>query len=657
MATSYEMLGADGILANTLDGFLPRCAQQQMAECVEQVLDQRSISVIEAGTGTGKTYAYLLPALLSGRKVIISTGTRHLQDQLYHRDLPLIKKALKSGIKTALLKGRSNYLCSYRLQQQIDEIGHTNTAALVEIKKIQQWAAVTRFGDIAELVDVPEDAMVWRQVTSTLDNCLGMECPVFSDCYVANARKEAMDADLLVINHHLLLADMALKDEGFGELLPGVDALILDEAHQLPELATRFFGEQISSRQLQTLARDVTLECLQYAADMRELLDAAHHLETDVADFRLAMGRGNNKGFWKDISGSAYLRDSLTRLHGGLQGLYDYLQIASTRSRGLDNCYQRSEVLLVGLARLTDVTPEGYIHWYETSGRYFRLIFTPLDSGPVFKRHMAAVDSAWIFTSATLAVGNSFTHFSQAMGLDDVHTLKLDSPFSYEENARLYLPEGLPEPNTPGYNTAVIQLIRDLLPLSQGRTFVLFTSHRALREAAEALQNDDLNYPLLVQGEFSRGEMLERFRQAGNAVLLGTSSFWEGVDVRGEALSCVIIDKLPFASPGDPVLQARIEHIRASGVNPFMQYQLPNAVITLKQGVGRLIRDVSDRGLLVLCDPRLRSKFYGKTFLNSIPKMPRCNNLQEVAAFFDKTGVRPQIKAGADPGIERECIQ
>lgn len=644
MDTAYDMLGADGVLANTLNDFSPRQAQQTMAGCVEQILKDQSSCVIEAGTGIGKTYAYLLPALLSGKKIIISTGTRHLQDQLYHRDLPLIKKALQLGLKTALLKGRANYLCPYRLQQQIDEMSHAAKHEAADIRKIQQWSVMTRYGDIAELADIPEDSKVWREVTSTLDNCLGVECPMFSDCYVAKARKEALDADILVINHHLLLADMVLKEEGFGELLPTVDTFILDEAHQLPELATRFFGEQLSNRQFQTLARDVTLECLQHAADMRELLDSAHSLEKAVADFRLSMGRGNKNGFWADINQSTYLQDSLKSLYGVLETLYDQLQIASVRSRGLESCFQRSETLLGRLARLTDACPEGYIHWYETNGRYFKLLFTPLDPGPIFKKHMASFDSGWIFTSATLAVGKSFQHFTQAMGLDDVDTLQLDSPFAYEKNALLYLPNDMPEPNSQNYSTAVIQVIRDLVRCSKGRTFVLFTSHRALREAADVLQ-DSLGYPLLVQGDFSRGEMLDRFRKAGNAVLLGTSSFWEGVDVRGEALSCVIIDKLPFASPGDPVLQARIDSIRATGANPFMQYQLPNAVITLKQGVGRLIRDITDKGVLVLCDPRLRSKAYGKIFLKSIPNMPQANDLQQVNDFFIQTEIKQRTIA------------
>ncbi len=633
MTDITELLGSEGPLADCLPGFSPRAEQQRMAEATAAAISMQETLIVEAGTGTGKTFAYLMPVLQSGKKVIISTGTRHLQDQLYGKDLPVVREALKVPVKTALLKGRSNYLCWHRLGTADSEGRRLTRPQLHELGEIQAWSKRTRMGDIAELGDVPEDSIVWPRVTSSAENCLGLECEFFQECFVVKARRNAMEADVLVINHHLLFADMVLREEGFGELLPGADAFIIDEAHQLPDVASAFFGTTLSSHQLRELARDTRAEHLREAGDMQDLPEAAQQLEGLLQRLRLELGTADRRAAWSEVSDNRNLQELLGELATCLQTLVDWLVLAAERGKGLESCWQRAIQLGERLTLLLEQSTGEYIHWFETHRQSFRLNLTPLNIAEVFRGNLESLSSAWVFTSATLAVGDSFRHFSTQMGLDDARQLKLDSPFDYQHNALLYLPDGMPEPNQPDYSAAFVACAREVLEASQGRAFLLFTSHRALQSAAEELQ-ETLDYPVLVQGSAPRRELLERFRYLGNAVLLGTSSFWEGVDVRGEALSCVMIDKLPFSSPGDPVLQARIEALRKQGRNPFTEYQLPAAVINLKQGVGRLIRDQTDRGVLVLCDPRLRTKSYGRVFLNSLPEMPRSSSIDSVHEFF-----------------------
>jgi ATP-dependent DNA helicase DinG len=637
MSGLTDMLGDTGPLAGCVPGFSPRSEQQQMAEATAASIAANQHLIVEAGTGTGKTFAYLMPALLSGKKIIISTGTRHLQDQLYGKDLPVVREALHAPVRTALLKGRANYLCWHRLQTAGSEGRRLSAKQAHELEEVRAWSARTASGDVAELGLVSEDSIVWPRVTSTVENCLGQECEYFQDCFVVKARRNALEADILVINHHLLFADMVLKEEGFGELLPGADAFIIDEAHQLPEVASVFFGTTLSSHQLRDLARDVRLEHLREAGDMQDLPDAADRMEAIIHQARLALGQTDRRAAWSEVAGDKGLQGVLQELSACLQELADWLGVAAERGKGLEGCWQRAVLLKERLRLLLEHTASDYIHWFETFRTSFRLNLTPLNVAPAFRNCLDSLQCAWIFTSATLAVGDSFGHFAGQLGLDDARTLKLDSPFDYQKNALLYLPGNMPEPGDRRYVDAVIACARDILQSSAGRAFLLFTSHAALRSAAAQLE-DTLEYPLLVQGKAPRRELLEQFRELGNAVLLGTSSFWEGVDVRGAALSCVIIDKLPFGSPGDPVLQARIEALREQGGNPFMEYQLPRAVINLKQGVGRLIRDRDDRGVLVLCDPRLRSKAYGRIFLKSLPEMTRTSNLDNVHAFFTTAG-------------------
>ncbi|VAW76440.1 DinG family ATP-dependent helicase YoaA [hydrothermal vent metagenome] len=634
MSTSTNALGTNGALASEISGFAPRPQQQQMAAAVEQALSQGEALIVEAGTGTGKTFAYLVPALLSGRKVIVSTGTRHLQDQLFHRDLPTVRSALGIPLKAALLKGRANYLCQHRLLNVRAEGRLPAPEQIHQLESIHDWSGRTVSGDIAELSSIAEDAAIWSKVTSTADNCLGQQCEYLKDCCVIKARREAQDADLVVINHHLLCADMVLKEAGFGELLPGAEAFIIDEAHQLPETASRFFGVQLSSRQLIELAQDSSNEFISETAKLEGLPDVAQQLEHAVAEVRLVMGEGEQRTPWAGLADKSGLQTSLDELDTALNALTDALVELAKHSRGLDNCHQRAVKLQLLVKQTTREPPENHVHWFETWRQSFRINLTPLDVAENFSAQRQELPSRWVFTSATLSVNGGFEHFARQLGLEAATRLQLDSPFDYQNNALFYLPNDLPEPNAPDFTESMLDEAERVINAARGRTFLLFTSYRALHIASRRLQAS-CDYPLLVQGRAPRNELLERFRELGNAVLLGTSSFWEGVDVRGEALSCVIIDKLPFASPGDPVWQARIDALKERGGNPFMEEQLPHAVITLKQGVGRLIRDMTDRGVLMLCDRRLVKKSYGRVFLNSLPDMRRTREFEDVKAFFE----------------------
>ena len=633
MQTASELLGPEGPLAGSIDGFQCRTAQQAMADAVAETLAKDDVLIVEAGTGTGKTFAYLVPALMSGGKIIISTGTKNLQDQLYHRDLPVVRDALGLPVRTALLKGRANYLCLHRLDNTLRQ-GRLRSRELVdELQEIKGWSGRTVSGDIAEVTSLSESSSIWPLVTSSTDNCLGQDCPDYGECHVMKARRKAQEADVVVINHHLLFADMALKEDGFGELLPSANAFIIDEAHQVPEIATGFFGISLSSRQFLDLARDVQREHISEAGDMDALPAANANLEKAAQDFRLAMDQKQGRYPWSEVMNARDVQESLADVEESLQDLRGWLEKAAVRSKGLDNCWRRCIELQERLSILNETESDDFIRWVEIHRRSFTMNLTPLQVAESFQSSMSQQKAAWVFTSATLAVGEDFGHFADRLGIVDAHCVQLDSPFDYPHHAVLYVPKDLPEPNTPTYTAAVVDAALPVLEASEGRAFILFTSHRALQEAARLL-SDRIDYPMLVQGDAPRAVLLDRFRELGNAVLLGTSSFWEGVDVRGEALSCVIIDKLPFASPGDPVLQARIDRMREQGGNPFMDYQLPNAVITLKQGVGRLIRDVNDRGIMMLCDPRLLSKQDGRIFLDSLPPMTRTREIDVVRRFF-----------------------
>jgi ATP-dependent DNA helicase DinG len=626
------ILGPSGLLASRLEGYRHRPQQQAMAEAVGTVMRAGGTFICEAGTGTGKTFAYLVPALLSGRKVLVSTGTRNLQDQLFHRDLPLVRGVLGVPARIALLKGRANYLCRYRLGTALGDERPMQPALRRQLGVVRDWASITRSGDVAEL-NLPEDAPVWPAVTSSSDNCLGQDCPEWKDCHLLGARRRAQEADLVVINHHLLCADLSLRDEGFGEILPGADCFVVDEAHQLPEVAGNFFGTAVSGRQLLDLVRDLETEYHREAGDAPGLLDRAADLRRAALDLRLSLGEDPRRGPWREIASDASAAADLAGVRDRLADVYEGLEALEGRGKGLDACRARAGELTRRIDLLVDETESEGVRWFETQGKGFRLHRTPLSVADIFQSQMERHPAAWVFTSATLAVGDSFEHFARQLGISDAATERWDSPFDYPRQALWLVPRGMPDPASPGYVAAVAELASRLLAYSRGRAFLLFTSHRALRDAADMLAQR-VDYPLLVQGTAPRAELLARFRDLGNAVLLGTASFWEGVDVRGEALSCVIIDKLPFAAPGDPVLAARIDALRQQGGNPFRDFQLPQAVISLKQGAGRLIRDSRDRGVLVVCDPRLLSRSYGHAFLDSLPPMARTRDPADVERFF-----------------------
>ncbi|MFC3714967.1 ATP-dependent DNA helicase [Luteimonas soli] len=643
---SRAALAEGGTLAAQIPAFAPRPSQQDLSAAVADALDSRGSLLAEAGTGTGKTFAYLVPALLSGLKTIVSTGTRALQDQLYHRDLPRVRDALGVGIKTALLKGRANYLCSYRLERAKGEPRFTAREQIAQFQRIVAWSGRTRMGDLAELEGLPDDSPLLPMVTSTAENCLGSECPFWSECFVVQARQRAQNADVVVVNHHLLLADLALKQEGFGEILPGAQAFVVDEAHQLPDLAAQFFGESLSARPLVELGRDALAECKDVEGSLAVVQQPARDLEQATRALRAAMEvlppRGTRFRALQDVG----VREALDALSQALSRLATALAPLREAAPGFEACHVRAQDQLARVARwqverdldgeLDDASgggPDDDVRWYELSPRGFRLQRTPLDvSGPL-RAHREASRAAWIFTSATLAVDGHFNHIATRLGLEDPHELLAPSPFDWASQALCYLPPRLPQPSARDYTAAVAEALLPVLHASRGRAFVLFASHRALREAAEILQGGP--WPLFVQGQAPRAQLLQRFRESGNGVLLGAASFREGVDVAGDALSVVVIDKLPFAAPDDPVFEARLDAIRRAGGNPFRDEQLPQAVIALKQGVGRLIRTETDRGVLVLCDPRLLGKSYGKLFLDSLPPFPKTRDVADVEAFFE----------------------
>jgi ATP-dependent DNA helicase DinG len=639
-ASAY--LGAQGPLAARLAGFQPRHEQQLLADAVDAAIQERAVLVAEAGTGVGKTFAYLVPALMSGRKVIVSTGTKTLQDQLFEKDLPLVRDALEVPVRLALLKGRGNYLCLHRMDLSGSDGRFESREEVSRFQQIRQWAARTRTGDLTEIAGLVGDPALRARVSSTADNCLGGDCPQFADCFLMEARRRAQEADVVVVNHHLLMADWALKEGGFGEVLPSADAYILDEAHQLPEVAAQFFGLNISSRQLADLVRDTKFAYFEEAGDLQEVIDAADAVGKAAADLRLALGLGNRRAAWAEVEVEPAVDDAIVHLREALSTLTTLLEPLADRGKNIEQCGKRTAALLQTLDRLLAADEAGEaVRWFETYNQSFILRLTPLDVAKQFRGNMERHRASWVFTSATLAVGGGFGHFQRRMGLGaDARTLRLDSPFDYRRNALLYLPLGLPHPASERFDEAFLRAAVRVLEASRGRAFLLFTSHRALRFAADWLASR-VPFPLLVQGEASQAQLLERFRSLGNAVLLGTSSFWEGVDVRGEALSAVLIDRLPFASPGDPVMQARIDAMNRRGANSFMEHQLPLAVIALRQGVGRLIRDPADRGVLMIGDNRLLTKSYGRIFLDSLPPAPLVREPRDVEAFFEAPAAVP----------------
>tara|TARA_R110002073_G_scaffold261364_1_gene424230 strand:+ start:1269 stop:3212 length:1944 start_codon:yes stop_codon:yes gene_type:complete len=636
-----SFFSADGALSHCTSGYRARAQQLEMAQTIADTIKKNHILVAEAGTGTGKTFAYLVPALLAGGKVIISTGTKTLQDQLFNRDLPNVRAALKVPVTVALLKGRANYICHYHLERtlQDEQISFINRSEIKFLQKIESYARISKSGDKSGLNKVPENAAIWQQVTSTRENCLGSECPSYKKCFVMEARKKALSADIVVVNHHLFFADVMLRDEGLSELLPACNTVIFDEAHQLPETASMFFGESISTSQLLDLVRDTKVEAIQAAQDFTELLDAIAAMEKATRDLRLTITDENTRLSLAVVTSKPTFVKALDNLLEKLKILKAMLESQAERSEGLENCWQRAGDIFNLIERWCDQAEnKEFVRWVEIFSHALQLNATPLSVAEIFNKQLNASPRAWIFTSATLSVKKDFSHYNDQMGLATAQSVCWDSPFNFSEQALFYLPTGIPEPNNKTYTEHVVKAALPVLRASQGRAFFLCTSLRAMQRVHDlllaAFELEHLDFPLFLQGQGSRSDMLERFRKMDHAILIGSQSFWEGVDVRGEALSLVIIDKLPFAPPDDPVLSARIEKINSEGRNAFMEYQLPRAVINLKQGAGRLIRDETDRGVLMICDPRLTTKSYGRQIWQSLPPMKRTRILSEVENFF-----------------------
>lgn len=643
MSSLDSFFSADGILSRYIPGYRARSQQLEMAQAIAETIASNSVLVAEAGTGTGKTFAYLVPALLAGGKVILSTGTKTLQDQLFSRDVPTIRAALNVPVTITLLKGRANYICHYHLKKTLsdDGISFNSREEIKFLKLIENYARRSKTGDKSGLHKVPENAAIWQQVTSTRENCLGSDCPDYKHCFVMEARKKALSSDIVVVNHHLFFADVMLRDEGVSELLPACNTVIFDEAHQLPETASLFFGESVSTSQLLELARDTTIEVIQHAKDFTELPEAIASMEKATRDLRLTIPGEHTRLPLSLIKQNPNFDPALNILLEKITLLTEMLGSQAERAEGLQNCWQRATELLLRLKQWGNQhETDEFIRWAEVFSHALQLNATPLSVAEIFNKQLSASSRAWIFTSATLSVKNDFSHYCLEMGLATAKSACWDSPFDFSKQSLLYVPTGLPEPNTRQYTESVVNAALPVLRASQGRAFFLCTSLRAMQQIHESLlaefKNEQLDYPLLLQGQSSRSDMLEKFRKTDHAILIGSQSFWEGVDVKGEALSLVIIDKLPFAPPDDPVLSARIDKINKEGRNAFMEYQLPRTVINLKQGAGRLIRDENDRGVLMICDPRIITKSYGRRIWQSLPPMKRTRQLAEVERFFLK---------------------
>jgi ATP-dependent DNA helicase DinG len=623
--------------------------------------------IVEAGTGTGKTYAYLVPAMLWGGKVIVSTGTKHLQDQLFQRDIPTVRDALAVPVSVAMLKGRANYLCHYYLQRTADNGRLPSRQETSYLQDIIRFAKITRTGDKAELASVPETAAVWSMVTSTRENCLGQECPHYKECFVMQARREAQQADIVVVNHHLFFADIMLRDTGMAELLPTANTVIFDEAHQLPETATLFFGETLSTTQFLELARDSVAEGLGHARETVDWVSLGSTLERAARDVRLAFKEDSVRLSIGQLPDDHPLFPALEALETELDALASALAGQAERAESLGACLRRARELQGVLAGWTTppteaeraaaeqatadakaerADPNEKVRWVEVFSHTVQLHETPLSVAPIFAKQRAGVPRAWIFTSATLSVRGDFTHYAAQMGLNAKRSMTLPSPFDYPTQGLLYVPRNLPQPSSPTFTDAVFDAALPAIEASGGGVFMLCTTLRAVDRISAKLRDiieaRGWNYPLLVQGDASRTELLDRFRAYGNAILVGSQSFWEGVDVRGDALSLVVIDKLPFAPPDDPVLSARLDALTKKGLSPFAVHQLPQAVITLKQGAGRLIRAETDRGVLMICDTRLVDKPYGRRIWQSLPPFKRTREIEVVREFFEENATPAQ---------------
>ncbi|WP_442592727.1 ATP-dependent DNA helicase [Parapusillimonas sp. JC17] len=677
-----DIFSPEGPLAQAEPGYRPRLAQQELAQAIQETLQNHSTLIAEAGTGTGKTWAYLVPAFLSGSKVLVSTGTRTLQDQLFRRDLPRLRKALGLPITVALLKGRGNYVCHYHLERLSgDDRGLRSRAEISQLRHIQVFAQQSSHGDKSDLAQVPEDADIWGRVTSTRENCLGQECPHVRDCFVLKARRQAQDADLVVVNHALFMADLALREEGITELLPTVEMVVFDEAHQLPDIATRFLGTSVSSHQLLDLARATEAAGLAHAREATNWSEAGKQIEQAARSLRLAAAGVENmpgrKATFQTIPDPETFDTALDDLLSVLDKSTRLLDVVSEKHPDLAAAAKTCMDLRAKLFQWSQPDRQGRnalkpavsaedgpavqeaaaVRWVEQSQHHMRLHSAPLSVSRIFSRFRGK-DQAWVLTSATLSVNGDFGHFLRQLGLWDATTLRWESPFNYPEQGLLYVPKNLPLPSEHGFNERFVDTLMPLIKASTGGVLVLCTTLRAVERIAELFEerfdDEGVERVLLRQGESSRRVLLERFRSEGDAVLVGSASFWEGIDVPGDALTLVAIDKLPFAPPDDPVLEARLNLCRNEGGNPFMEYQLPEAAIALKQGAGRLIRSEADWGVLMVGDRRMVEKPYGKLLWRGLPPFARTREAGPALAFLQKkqAGVRP--RTGSDPHAVQE---
>lgn len=635
IANSDRLFGPQGRLSTSLPDFTPRLSQIALARAITQTIYNKSILVAEAGTGTGKTYAYLTPSLLSGKKVLISTATKTLQDQLNEKDLPGLIKALGLGVRVQNLKGRSNYICHYRVHQNAEQGQFVSPQLAHDISKVREKLPRLKRGERSELPEIKEDSSLWPYVTSTVDNCLGTECAYQQDCFLGKARKRALTADVVIINHHLFFADSRLKEEGLGELLPNVEVVIFDEAHQLTEIATHFYGERFSTNQLKELLDDLIFEWAFDDTGAHPLETMRTSLDELIHNFLHIIPEKEDRHTWQQLNQQNLFHSYWQNLINWLVALKLCIEDAGLNDNvGVMRCNERLKNIQLIVTHLNQPEQATLIRWVERFKHSLVFHATPIDVAGVFSSLLAQHPScAFIFTSATLTMAASFDCFTKPLGLSQASTLLLNSPFDFKNQALLYLPRDMPDPYDKQYYEILLTKVLPIIEACDGGVFFLFTSHRALRLVAERLYNN-LQYPLLVQGDEAKPLLLARFRQLGNAVLLGTATFWEGVDVKGEALSCVIIDKLPFASPADPVTQGKISYLKSQGLSAFDELTLPAAVLALKQGVGRLIRDVEDKGVLVIADPRLIARNYGRQLFESLPPLRKTRDEQTVLNFI-----------------------
>lgn len=640
VARSFE---PDGPLARADAGYASREAQLHMADAVAAAIDGCEALVVEAGTGVGKTFAYLVPVLLSGKRTLVSTATKNLQDQLFFRDLPRLRDALGLPATVALLKGRASYLCRHRLTQAREGAMLPDRLAVRALARIETWAQGTSSGDIGELEGLDERSDVIPLVTSTRENCLGGECPEFHACHVMKARREAMAADIVVVNHHLFFADLALRDSGVAELLPTVDVAVFDEAHQMVEAGVQFLGQTLGTGQVIDFSRDLLAAGLQHARGLLPWSELAGACEKAARDLRLAAAgelhdvRALVKRRWEEAARGEGLAGALRTLIDALKSAGEAVQGVVETAPDFARLQGRAAELVAQASRFQGPGADDHVRWVDLTPSQARLVETPLDIRAMLTQQRAAARRAWIFTSATLGDDDALSWFSEAAGLEDARHLRVGSPFDYPAHARVYVPPRFPAPNEAAHNTMVGRAAAHCAAALGGRTFVLTTTLRAMKVVAEALADElaELGQPLevLVQGSAAKRALLTRFQQGG-CVLVGSQSFWEGIDVPGEALQCVLIDKLPFPPPNDPLVEARVRQLKAQGRDAFNDYFVAEAAISLKQGAGRLIRTENDHGLLVICDTRLRQARYGARLMRALPPMQPLESGEQALAWL-----------------------